>query len=381
MDRDNYLSYKTIENPTSKDLSDIANLNGNGFVNFDGIPPNASIYPNQEGVGFLKGALSPARLHGDVYTNHERRLDTSMYDDNFEDGGFKLFWFWLQFEKLFSAACELVEYKNLPFSKYILEYPLRYNGIVGIIKIKNGAWKVLNVTIPQEDIDYNFAELPKYVQVAERDSNYDMLKNIKFEVNKNIVVVRNNLFQNNDYIQCRRYLWDLEKILFYFEKNNAVSLPKAMMISDLNKSDKLTEQWRNFVKGSQTLDFMWVNSDLLNVLRSNGFRNPWIPMQFEDKTRQLVENFNFIFERLKELFGFDTMNLNGKKERVTTQEVNVSNSMASYNLKHLINIRNEDLKAMKQVFNLDVTCTKSNIDNPLLEKKAIDDEKGKRDAI
>ena len=78
--------------------------------------------------------------------------------------------------------------------------------------------------------------------VAERDNNYDLMKNIKFEVNKNIVIVRNNLFQNNDYIQCRRYLWDLEKILFYFEKNNAVSLPKAMMISDLNKSDKLTTQ-------------------------------------------------------------------------------------------------------------------------------------------
>lgn len=386
-------TYHTIENPNSSDLADLQNLNGNGTLDFDGIwpntdmYPNSNLYPNQDGQ-FLKGALDPRKLRGDIYTvndnlyqNHEKRLDNNVYNDNFQEGQFVGYWFWIIFQQFFQASIELLKYENAPFDTYALEYQLKYNGICGIIKIEQD-YKIVAVewNNPTQS-NFNFAYLPKEVTIKKEDTLYKYLKDIKMIVGKNIVLVRNNLFQSNAYINCRRYLWNLEKLLFYFEKNNAVSLPKALLIADLKKSAELLKNWRKFANSSEVLNLFWTNSDMLNVLRANGFKSPWIPMDFADKTQQLVENFNFIFERLKETFGLDTMNLNGKKERVTTQEVNVSNSMASYNLNHMLNIRKHDLLEFKKVFGVDVTIKKAEIDNPLLEKKRIDDKKGRDDVI
>ena len=349
-------NYQTIDDPTSLDLSDLMDINGRSSVEFD------TIVPNKDG-DYLKRGAQPYHLSGDVYLNHEKRVSNSDYETDHRDGGLVQYWFWFQFQNYLASSCELLKYEGAPFDTYQLEYVLKYNGIAGIIKI-DGEYEIINIVLNQNP-NINYARLPQKVKIMEGDDLFPLLKNKTLINGENIALVRNNLFQTNFYIMVRRYLWDLEKLLFYFEKNNAVSLPKAILMGDLNQADAIKKNWNNFLNSSETFNLWWSNNDMLNILRANGYKEPWMPINFEDKTRQLIENFQFVNEKIKEIFGFDTMNLNGKKERVLDQELNISNSLASYNLEHFLQIRNHDLKVFNQLFNHNVRVSRNEISTPL----------------
>ena len=334
---------------TTHDLNYIDNLNSDGKVEYD------TIYPVRKGET-LKGGLAPFRLPssvggGSYYQNEQARQNANAF--------FQLSnqtWFWVQLENIIAASCELFDYENLPseIDKYMLEYLLRNNGVCGLVK-KNNLWFVVPVENENNRKDYNSNnQYSTYFNLGYVRTDWtiknEFFSDVKIEQNKNFFIIRNNLYMTNVWILINRYLNDLENVLQRIENNTLTMAPKAFGLnSGLPGEKSLWEkQMNDFLMSSKNFMALDINTDNLeNVTKQRPVSQPFVEVQYDDKTMNLMEVFKFHLERIKELLGVKTLSMGGKKERVLTSEVEASGSMSEMNLMHMLNIRNTDL----QIFN------------------------------
>ena len=351
-----------IPDPTTtlQDLNYIDNLNSEGKVEYD------TIFPVRDGET-LKGALAPYRLPssvgGSYYQNEQARQNANAF--------FQLSnqtWFWVQLENIISSSCELFDYEGLPaeIDKYMLEYLLRNNGVCGLVE-KNGLWFAVPVENENNRKDYNSNnQYSTYFNLGYVRTDWsiknEFFSDVKIEQNKNFFILRNNLYMTNVWILINRYLNDLENVLQRIENNTLTMAPKAFGLnSGLPGEKRLWEkQMNDFLMSSRNFMALDINTDNLeNVTKQRPVSQPFVEVQYDDKTMNLMEVFKFHLERIKELLGVKTLSMGGKKERVLTSEVEASGSMSEMNLMHMLNIRNTDLKVFNKVTNHNVIVKKA----------------------
>ena len=335
-----------IPNPqtTKADLNAVDNLNSEGVVEYN------AIFPVKNGET-LKGAYAPYRLPsgvgGSYYNNEQAKQNANAF--------FQLSnqtWFWVQLENIISSSCELFDYDGLPFEidKYMIEYLLRNNGVCGLVK-KEGLWFVVPVENENNRHDYNSnnqytTEFNLGYVRSDWTIKNEFFDDVKIEHNKNFFIIRNNLYMTNVWILINRYLNDLENVLQRIENNTLTMAPKALGLNTGQTGEKALweTQMNAFLTSSKNFMALDVNTDNLeNISKNRPVSQPFVEVQYDDKTMNLMEVFKFHLERIKELLGVKTLSMGGKKERVLTSEIEASGSMSEMNLMHMLNIRNTDL--------------------------------------
>lgn len=341
-----------IPNPQTiiADLNAVDNLNSEGVVEYN------SIFPVRNGET-LKGALAPYRLPSSVggsyfHNNHAQQNANAFFQLSNQT------WFWVQLENIIASSCELFDYSGLPteIDKYMLEYLLRNNGVCGLV-LKNNLWFVVPVENENNRHDYNSNN--QYTTVfnlgyirQDWTIKNEFFDDVTIEHNKNFFIIRNNLYMTNVWILINRYLNDLENVLQRIENNTLTMAPKALGLNTGQTGEKSLweKQMNDFLTSSRNFMSLDVNTDSLeNITKQRPVAQPFVEVQYNDKTMNLMEVFKFHLERIKELLGVKTLTMGGKKERVLTSEIEASGSMSEMNLMHMLNIRNNDLALFNKV--------------------------------
>ncbi len=357
------------------DLNDIDNQNGSGSVAYD-----TQIPQNKDGK-YMTGALNPLKLPNKNYNNGKNNQVWNAGEYSSIVGLNSNRYFFIILQQLIQASIELLDYKNLPddLDKYKIEYLLKNNGVCGIINIANRYYVVPVIydnmynnkdNFSKKDGEnnismFNMGYKPSTVKVMPGSTFSNLFKNKKFIVDEDIFLIRNNLYMTNTFINISRWIVDIENCWFHIEKNIKVSSPKAILFTGNNLDSDELAAWEQQANSDDTYFQMKLNEDYLEAILNRGIKTPFLPISFDDKTERLIENLKFMWEKIKETLGFDTMSLGGKKERVITGEMDASNSMASYNLQHIIELRNNDLKTLNKVFSLNIIVEKKEITTEL----------------
>ena len=360
-------------NPTNpEDLNDINNLTGGGSIKAD--KRFGPVKDGEEGKEeYLKGALSPFKI-----SNLSKAQPIVGNSDNY--GGNTLITIINFFNSLLENSMELLTWEGLPkgLDKYVLEYPLRTDGVVGVLKWKD-TFYACNVSLDYtKESNNQFKNIGNsFINVGYRPTTAKvvsinnenlkiLLKDKPLKVGEEIFIIRNTLNKSSMYTKAYRFLQLYEAIIFQIEKNNKVSAPKVGIIDDnpvdSGQSENNKKSWNNTVVSDNSAFVMNFNADLLSRLKEVNIKEPWFPMELKNQINELVTSFQWIKNELKELFGFEILDLGGKKEKALNVEVNVSNGISKYYFIHMLNIRKNDIKPINEFFGLNIVVKDDQVD-------------------
>ena len=312
------------------DLNAIDNLNGNSSISSKGPVFNIS------NGDILKGALDKYNKGFSKYTELQFIL------------GMK--------SMIYEYQVERFEYENFPdgLDKYRLETKIVNNGSVLVTKFLNKFYAV-NYTTE----NFNMYEEPMTVIVNEPKS---LLNGKKIDLNDNGVIIRNNHDKRVLYMNCFRFLKQMEKILYQIEKNLFSSAPKGIVNlkgSELSFADDNDnperDSYEKMINGENTF-YVIKSKDIgsTNLGDDNG-DNMFIPIELTDRTDSLIKNYTFLKEQLKEMIGSESNTDVNKKERLITDEVKGQQNLATSILQHAFNIRKVDIERLNSFYGTNLT--------------------------
>ena len=388
---------------SAKDLNDASKLNANAKFS-----TKYNIPPIKDGT-LIKGANGVVNIYKQEYSNEENQsglatnteillnslksnttnsyLSNQTY--NRQEISSQFIWaknnwitFWYSYNLIVQQAIELLKYDNLPtgLDKYKLETILNNNGIVGILPVKEDLFIPVTVFNAFEDKQeknkealehyrYFSGARPSYVKII---GDFPLIikpiikaKKNNFLVDRDIFVIRNDLYQHSSLILIARYLQDWLQILNQIELNINKALPKALYISDNNANlneSILKQTLNNFATNSDTFQPIILEQSLLDKMVSMGIKAPYIPIQFEDVTVMLKGLNDYFENKIKEIMGHKTLRVSDKQQRLVTQEIETASTLSDFNLEHKINIRNLDLEILNKSHNLNIKVSKNMID-------------------
>jgi len=392
---------KTSNNP--KDLNDASKLNANAkFSTKYNIPPirNGTLIKGANGVvNIYQQEYSNEENQKGLATNTEMLLNSLKSNNssysltnqsaNSSELSTQFIWaknnwitFWYSYNLIVQQAIELLKYNDLPtgLDKYKIETILNNNGIVGILPVKEDLFIPVTVFNAFEDKQeknkealehyrYFSGARPDYVKII---GDFPLIiksiikaKKNKFLVDKDIFVIRNDLYQHSSLILIARYLQDWLQVLNQIELNINKALPKALYISDNNANlneSLLKQTLNNFASNSETFQPIILEQSLLDKMVSMGIKAPYIPIKFEDVTVMLKSLNDYFENKIKEIMGHKTLRVSDKQQRLVTQEIETASTLADFNLEHKINIRNLDLEILNKTHNLNIKVEKNIID-------------------
>lgn len=329
---------KTIENleamTTVKedDLNGIDGLNSSASVNTkDGLPAL-----NDDGT-MLKGALSKLS----IYQGQLRALEEQQ---------------WIQTTKnqLFDLQAMNFKYNNLPEELDIIRIETKpfENGSAAWIRVFEKLF-VVNYSIEE----FNLYEEPTQIKVLEPKA--PAIDGKIFTIGNNCSIFRNNPKMISFYQKAYRFLKGMEKTLFQIEKNLTASAPKGLINPKNNKlSTSFEEDNENPMQNSleliangQNTFYVLKAGDDINAMQDD---NPiWIPMELTDRTENLIKNYTFFKEQLKELLG-ESQNIHQKKERVNTEELEQQKGLAEKTKLAMFETRRIDIERINKVFGTNI---------------------------
>jgi hypothetical protein len=73
-----------------------------------------------------------------------------------------------------------------------------------------------------------------------------------------------------------------------------------------------------------------------------------------DRSEELIGYYNFLNEKLKELFGLGVNILSSKKERLITDEIDQQQKVSNANILHMYNIRKTDIENINKVLKTNI---------------------------
>jgi len=388
---------------TKKDLNDVSKLNATASVNTKyNIPPikNGSL---------IKGANGIINIYKQEYSNDQTQEGIAQNTNNFFSGvkrvsrgsqvfnhsyntqkvDFQFSWarnnwitFWYQYNLYIQQTIELLKYNNLPkgLDKYKLETILNNNGIVGILNVDDLFIAVTVFNSLEEGNDkekeakehyrYFSGARPNYVKVI---GDFPSIikpiikaKNNNFLVDKDIFIIRNDLYCHSSLILIGRYLQDWLEILNQFEQNITKALPKGLFITDSNSNldeSLLKSTLNQFANNTDSFQPIILDQSLLDKMVSMGLKTPYIPVQFDDVTIMLKGLNDYFENKIKEILGHKTLQVSDKQQRLLTQEIETASTLSDFNLEHKVNLRNLDLEVFNKEFGLNVKVEKNKIDN------------------
>lgn len=354
-----------IKDPTSevteKDLNDIDMLNGNASVTYN------QIYPMEDGK-FPKGAASPLKNKSQLI---------SLFDDLSSNLASAKLTIITLYQSFIDLAITSLEWEGLPddIDKFQLEYGLLTQGVIGILPIYN-TYYVVNVLVDNENNkndDFfktnknfmNLGYLPTYVKVAPFDVTFGkILNDHKLIVGQDIFLIRNNTHMQGMLIKINRFLEGLEKTLYQIEKNLVTASPKIIFFDHAQSQNADTYTFEENLNAKLTSEntaiLMNFEADLLARLKETVLKAPFVPLELQDRIGDLIQSWTYFKNEIKEIFGFDVLQLGGKKERALNAEIDTSNSLSKQYLKHRIEIRNNDIKAFNSAYSFNISCKDAN---------------------
>jgi len=391
-----------VPSSTTKDLNDVSKLNATASVKSKyQIPPikNGSLIKGANGVINIykqeysndqnqKGlAENTFRVFNSAQSTRSRGSLTNQ-DTNKKQLDFQFSWarnnwitFWYQYNMFIQQTIELLKYKNLPkgLDKYKLETILNNNGLVGIINVDDLFIAVTVFNSLEENKNkekeardhyrYFSGARPNFVKII---GDYPTIlkpiikaKNNKFLVDKDIFVIRNDLYCHSSLILIGRYLQDWLIILNQFEQNITKALPKALFVSDSNANlneSILKQTLNNFANNTDSFQPIILDQSLLDKMVSMGLKTPYIPIQFQDATIMLKGLNDYFVNKIKEILGHKTLQVSDKQQRLLTGEIESASTLSDFNLEHKVNLRNIDLEVFNEAFNLKVKVEKNKVD-------------------
>jgi len=391
-----------VPSSTTKDLNDVSKLNATASVKSKyQIPPikNGSLIKGANGVINIykqeysndqnqKGlAENTFRVFNSAQSTRSRGSLTNQ-DTNKKQLDFQFSWarnnwitFWYQYNMFIQQTIELLKYKNLPkgLDKYKLETILNNNGLVGIINVDDLFIAVTVFNSLEENKNkekeardhyrYFSGARPNFVKII---GDYPSIlkpiikaKNNKFLVDKDIFVIRNDLYCHSSLILIGRYLQDWLIILNQFEQNITKALPKALFVSDSNANlneSILKQTLNNFANNTDSFQPIILDQSLLDKMVSMGLKTPYIPIQFQDATMMLKGLNDYFVNKIKEILGHKTLQVSDKQQRLLTGEIESASTLSDFNLEHKVNLRNIDLEVFNEAFNLKVKVEKNKVD-------------------
>lgn len=312
-----------------KDLNGIDYLNGTSSLNFKGIEPIK-----------LTGSLSKS-----IYYNNPNI--TWLYDE----------WLFIQneYNKVINFITEQWEYENLPddLDKYILEYKILTNGIAYFIKIGNDIY-IVNGSVIERDI-YN---RPLKIICNEESK---LLNNKEFDI---FGYIRNNRESQGIFRQIFRSISGMERTLFQIEKNLTSAAPKGVIINpkgeepDTEEANSKSDIFESITNSQNTFSEISLDINqqqtLKEIMEGSNISNLFIPIELKDRTEQLLKNYTFFKENLKEIIGSAVGSINPKQERLITSETTAQQDLSDNNKAHLFNIRQNDIKNLNKKLNLNI---------------------------
>jgi len=261
----------------------------------------------------------------------------------------------------------------------LMIYLLPYNGLVGIINVDDLFIAVTVFNSLEENKNkekeardhyrYFSGARPNFVKII---GDYPTIlkpiikaKNNKFLVDKDIFVIRNDLYCHSSLILIGRYLQDWLIILNQFEQNITKALPKALFVSDSNANlneSILKQTLNNFANNTDSFQPIILDQSLLDKMVSMGLKTPYIPIQFQDATIMLKGLNDYFVNKIKEILGHKTLQVSDKQQRLLTGEIESASTLSDFNLEHKVNLRNIDLEVFNEAFNLKVKVEKNKVD-------------------
>lgn len=310
-------------------------------------------------LNLIDGINGKATLDYKEYVPLELKGAFAEFNGNYSNGEFnswlqnRLLYIQLKKEEIINLICEMWDYKNLPenFDKYNLETFLCENGSVAFFK--NGTDLIFTpYSIEERDI---FNNPIKIKTLTPNDKvNNKILTSGKFEI------LKNNRNDASVFILTIRYLNGMEKTIYELEKNITASAPKGIIINNgqvitsgenTNKSDSMN----SIVNGQDTFYEMNISdiSQSGSILADD--RNQlFVPIELRDRTDELIKNYSFYKEMLKEEFGFGVNILNGKKERLITDETENQQELSDMNRVHMFEIRKLGIEKINKKFGTNI---------------------------
>lgn len=314
------------------DLNGIDGLNSKAIVNSK---ENLPVL-NDKGE-ILKGALSKLS----IYQGQIRALEEQQWIETTRN-------------QLFDLQAMNFEYQNLPEELDIIRIetkPYEF-GSSAWIRIHEKIM-VVNYAIKE----FNLYDEPTTIEIVEPKA--PAINGRRFVVGNNCSIFRNNPKMISFYQKAYRYLKGMEKTLFQIEKNLTSSAPKGLINP---KNNVLTSAFHEdnenpmqnsleMIANGQNTFYQLKAGDDINAMSDD---NPiFIPMELTDRTENLIKNYTFFKEQLKELLG-ESQNIHQKKERVNSQEMEQQRGLAEKTKRAMFETRLIDIERINKVFGTNI---------------------------
>jgi uncharacterized protein YnzC (UPF0291/DUF896 family) len=316
-------------NVNQTNLGELEMMNASANLNYKGIPP------------ITKGAGSQYLLGNEAYVECDQNFGEILHQS-------KLF-IWQKKNEIVSNITEFWEYENLPVDKYNFEKKLLDNGVLAAYKVAD------EILFSPFTVDkYDIYDRPLEIEINEKTE----YAKIKLGIKK-FATIRSEISEQGIYPRILRYLNIMEKVLYALEDNLTSAKPKGILVTNGAKINSPTNQ--DVAEGLESIvnsqnTFFEVNmSDIENVnnfsFDGNGL---WIPIELRDRSEELIRYYNFLNEKLKELFGLGVNILSSKKERLVTDEIDQQQKVSNANILHMYNIRKTDIENINKVLKTNI---------------------------
>lgn len=256
--------------------------------------------------------------------------------------------------QVYEYQTERYKYSDLPkgLDKYKIENKVIKDGSCLIIKLGD-TYYACNYVAIQWDI-YNW---PTQVKILEPRSSVLNGKEVSTN-DPNVWLIRNNAKFISVFPFIFRLVDQMEKTLFQLEKNLLASAPKGIInpkngtLSTIQDNEGAIEEAMEDIAKSENTFFFLNSQENYEMSRENG-EQIFIPLQLEDRTDTLIKQYLFLKEELKEMIG-GIPNMIKKAERVQNGELQGQDSFAASSRQHGFNVREVDIKAINEKFNINI---------------------------
>lgn len=264
------------------------------------------------------------------------------------------------------------DYEGLPegLNKYIIEKMLNENGSVAwfkkygkiyalpyTIKDKNLYGSPVKVTTKSDATDFNANEVTEFVIMN------DTLDQIPL-FNKIIAAVEASV-----------------STLMELNKNLYAAAPKGLMIEELNSDDNngVTDSLNTMIKSSQTFFSFKMSSEAINDFQQRISNNKgsqvYIPIELRDRTEELIKQYLFWQQHIKEIMGLDVdFNLD-KPERKIVGEIATQQGKSYFINEHRFNMRKMAIDEINKKLGTNITIKLNEIETNSLNGNDNQEEK------
>lgn len=94
---------------------------------------------------------------------------------------------------------------------------------------------------------------------------------------------------------------------------------------------------------------------LTSDMTSNGDLLPVVPLQFQDSISSFIETSQHLMNQLLNIIGIESNNVEGKKERLITDEIEIQNRLQNQQLDTMLAFRRNAVDEINSLFGLNIT--------------------------